>query len=462
MENLLDTAKRFHFVGIGGSGMCPLAEILLKKGYEITGSDQSESDTLDRVKSYGIPVHMGHRAENVGDADCVVYSAACRQDNPELIEARRRGIPTLVRKELLGMVSGKFSCPIGVSGAHGKTTTTAMITQILTQAGRDPTALIGGKLPSLGANSRVGESELFVIEADEYTDTFLKLFPKISVILNIDEDHLDYFGSLANILKSFNQFARQTSKYIVVNGDNALALKSLLGVSGKEFLTFGWGRENCCHPENVEETSGVRAEFDLILSGERLGRVRLCVPGMHNVLNALAAASVCGILGLSGEEIIAGLKSFTGVHRRFEFLGEFGGVTVADDFAHHPAELRATLTSAMKMGYNEVWAVFQPHTYSRTYYLLDEFAEVLKIPQHLVMTEILAVREENIYGIKTEDLARKVPGSRWFESFPEIADYVMANAKPGDLILTLGGGDIYKCANLIVERYRDLEAGAKS
>ena len=453
-ENILDTARKLHFVGIGGSGMCPMAEILIGKGYEITGSDRNESDTLDRVKSWGIPVYMDHKAENIGDADAVVYTAACRDDNPELVAAREKGIPCLERSVVLGMMTEKFPCPVAVSGTHGKTTTTGMITQILMEAGRDPSAIIGGKLPLIGGNGRVGKSDTIVVEACEYVDTFLQLYPAASVLLNIDADHLDYFKTVDNIVKSFHQFAGQTSQLLVINGDDEKVRRAVEGVEGRKIVTFGRTEESDYWPAEMNEEDTACEDFTLMHGREKLGRINMSVPGEHNMMNAVAAAAAAHSLGVEPEAICGALSRFTGVHRRFEVLGKFGGVTVADDFAHHPTELTATLTSAMRMGYREVWAVFQPHTYSRTYEHLEEFAQALSIPDHLVMTEILAVREENRWNIHTSDLAAKVPGSVWFDSFEEIANYVMERAQPGDLILTIGGGDIYKCANLMVAKYK--------
>lgn len=459
-ENLLDSVKRLHFVGIGGSGMCPMAEILLHHGYSITGSDRNESDTLDRVKGWGIPVFTDHAAENIGDAQCVVYTAACKADNPELVAARERGVPTLERSVMLGMLTEKFACPVAVSGTHGKTTTTAMLTQIMIEAGKDPSALIGGKLPLIGSNSRVGKSDYLICEACEYVDSFLQMYPAVSVILNIDADHLDYFKTVDNIVKSFHQFATQTSRILVINGDDPRVRKCVEGVTGREIVTFGRADTNDFYPAQLNEEDTACEDFTLMHKGTALGRINMSVPGEHNMMNAVAAAAAAASLGVEAAQICAALGHFSGVHRRFEVLGKFRGVTVADDFAHHPTELKASLTSAMHMGYNAVWAIFQPHTYSRTYTLLDEFAEVLQIPDHLILTEILAVREVNTYKIHTSDLAAKVPGSRWFDSFEKIADYVIGQARDGDLILTLGGGDVYKCANLIVDKYQKAKAGA--
>ncbi|MDO4459330.1 MAG: UDP-N-acetylmuramate--L-alanine ligase [Clostridia bacterium] len=455
-RDLLNKVRKLHFVGIGGSGMCPMAEILFGQGYTITGSDMNEGDTLDRIKSYGIEVHMGHAAENIGDAECVVYTAACKQDNPELVAAREKGIPTLERSEMLGLLTDRFDNCIGISGTHGKTSTTGMTTQILLAAGEDPSCVIGGKLPLIGGNGRFGKTGNMVVESCEYVDSFLTMHPAVSVILNIDADHLDYFGTLDNIIASFRQFCMQTSRRIIVNADDKNAMKAVEGITHAEIITFG-STEDCDYYCG-ELIDGVRAaeSFTIFHKGEKLTRVNLKVPGAHNMMNAMAAAAACLSMGVSPEAVKEGLEGFGGVHRRFEVLGKFDGVTVADDFAHHPTELRAVLTAASKMGYHAVWAVFQPHTYSRTALLFDDFVDVLKIPEHVVMTEILAVRETNTYNIYTSDLEAQIPGSCHFGSFDEIADYVMGKVQENDLILTIGGGDIYKCANLIVEKYKAL------
>lgn len=449
-QNILDSVKRIHFIGIGGSGMCPLAEILHNEGYIITGSDIAESDTLERIRSYGIPVTMGHFEDNVNGADLVVYTAAVKLDNPELVSANRQGIPAVERCIMLGEVTRKYNRSIGVSGTHGKTTTTSMLTQILTMADFDPTAIIGGKLPFLGGNSRIGKSDIIVCEACEYVDTFLHLYPAISIILNIDADHLDYFGSLDRIIESFKKFSQQTSSLLIVNGDDENTMKAVKEAECRA-ITFGFDPSNDYHAELVDDDSTSCYTFKIVKGNITLTTVKLSVPGKHNVMNALAAAVTGFELGVSAKDISTALAAFKGAHRRFEILGEKNGITVADDFAHHPTELRATLSSAMKMGFNNVWAVFQPHTYSRTAMLLDDFAEVLSIPDHVVLSEILAVREKNTYNIYAKDLADKIKGCVWFNTFEEITDFVVKSAKPGDLILTLGGGNVYMCANMIFD-----------
>ena len=455
-NDILSNVKNIHFIGIGGSGMCPIAEILLHRGYNITGSDTNESDTLQRVRSYGIPVFMGQRPENIGSAQLVVYSAAIKQDNPELKAARRMGVPAVERSVMLGAVAKKYSNSIAVSGTHGKTTTTAMITQVFLEAGEDPSAVIGGKLPLIGANGRAGKSDTIVCEACEYVDTFLQLYPAVSVILNIDNDHLDYFKTVENIIASFHKFAGQTSRAVFVNGDNENALKAVSGITNADVITFGIGKNNVYRAENIEPAKRAREKFTLVKDGAAVTGISLSIPGRHNVYNALAAFAVADYFGIDPSRIADSIHAFTGVHRRFEMLGEFGGITVADDFAHHPTELTATLTAAKEMGFSRVWAVFQPHTYSRTYMLLDGFAKALKIADKVVLSEILAVRETNTYNIYAKDLAAKIPGAVWFKTFDEITDYIVGNARSGDLILTLGGGDVYKCANMIVDKYKKL------
>lgn len=448
-DHLLDKVKRIHLIGIGGSGMCPIAEILLTKGYNLSGSDCATSDTLDRIKSYGIPVFMGHEAKNVEGAELVVYTAAVKKDNPELLAAKALDIPCIERSIMLGIITRKFKRSIAVSGTHGKTSTTGMLTQILKGSGFDPSAIIGGKLPYIGGNGCAGKSDIVVCEACEYVDTFLQLTPYISLILNVDADHLDYFKNIDNIKKSFNKFAKQTSNTIIVNGDDKNAVDSVSDVQ-LNIIKFGFDESNDYYAANYEIIDKAFGRFDFIYKGENLCTITLKVPGKHNVYNALAAASTAHFLGVSPKDIAENLEKFTGVHRRFEILGKPKGITVADDFAHHPTELTATLLAAKSMGFNKVWAVFQPHTYSRTSMLLDDFAKALSIPDVAIISEILAVREDNIYNIYNTDLGKKVPNSVCLDTFSEITTYVCDNAKPGDLIITMGGGNVYMCANMIL------------
>lgn len=447
-DHLLEKVKKIHFIGIGGSGMCPLAEILHSEGFELSGSDCNEGETLDRIKSYGIPVFMGHRAENLGDTELVVYTAAVKSDNPELVAAKERNIPCIERSIMLGIVTRRYRRSIAVSGTHGKTSTTAMLSQVLIASGFDPSAIIGGKLPFIGGNSYVGQSDIIVCEACEYVDTFLQLTPYISIILNIDADHLDYFKNLDNIKKSFNKFSHQTTGLLVINGDDENTIDATKNVNIPK-ITFGLSDTNDYYAANVTAVNGAFGKFDLMHKGEKLCEIELTVPGKHNIYDALAAAATAAYLGATPNEIAENLHKFSGVHRRFEILGTRRGITVADDFAHHPTELEATLSAAMQMGFKKVWAVFQPHTYSRTSMLLDDFARVLSIPDTAIISEILAVRETNTYGIHSTDLGKKIDGSLCIDTFEDITDYIVNNAADGDLVLTMGGGNVYMCANMI-------------
>lgn len=454
-DNILENTKRIHFIGIGGSGMCPLAEILHTEGFELSGSDNNESDTLTRIKSYGIPVYMGHRAENIEGAELLVYTAAVKEDNPELVAAKEKGIPCLERSVMLGIVTRRYNRSIAVAGTHGKTSTTAMISQILIGSGFDPSAIIGGKLNYIGGNSYVGQSDIIVCEACEYVDTFLQLTPYVSVILNIDADHLDYFKTFDNIKKSFNKFANQTTKALVFCGDDE-ACHEALGDVPLEKITFGFKETNDYYAADIV-SQGMNQSFLLMHKGEKIADIKLIVPGRHNIANALAAAATAHYMGATGAEIAENLQKFTGVHRRFEVLGTPCGVTVADDFAHHPTELTAVLNSAMAMGFKKVRAIFQPHTYSRTALLLDDFAKALSIPDEAIISEILAVREVNTYGIESRDLGVKIPTAKCIDTFEEITEYIKENAEEGELVLTMGGGNVYMCANMILKALREKE-----
>lgn len=454
IDTLLKQVKRIHFIGIGGSGMCPLAEILHNEGYALSGSDNNESDTLARIRALGIPVTMGQKAENIKGAEMVVYTAALLKDNPELVAAKESGIPTFERAKLFGAISRLYKNCIGICGTHGKTTVTSMTTQVMLEAKLDPSAVIGGKLPLIDANGRVGKSEHFVCEACEFVDTFLELSPAVAVILNIDEDHLDYFKTLDNLILSFHKFADMATDAVLYNGDDVNTLKAMEGIGGKTLITFGFQNTNDWYPENIGTVRGAFYGFDVMHSGEKLGRIQLNVPGRHNILNALAAIAASVHAGAEFTACKAGLEAFGGAGRRFEMLGVYNGITFADDYAHHPAELRVTLESAMKMDYNRVWAVFQPFTYSRTYMLMDDFAKVLQIPDRCVMTEIMGSREINTYNVYTAQLAEKIPNSVWFNTFDEVADYVLQNAESGDLVLTLGCGDIYKAAKIMIQKLK--------
>ena len=454
ISEILKNAKRIHFIGIGGSGMCPLAEILHAKGYSLQGSDNNESSIVDRIRAMGIPVMMGQKAENIKGADMIVYSAAIQHGNPELEAALSSGIPTFQRAELLGEVSRHFSNCIGICGTHGKTTTTSMTVQTMLSAGLDPSAVIGGKLPLTNSYGSVGHTETIVMESCEYQDTFLHMSPDVAVILNIDEDHMEYFKTLDNLILSFTKFANSAAKAVIYNGDDANTLKAVEGITGKEMISFGFQNTNDYYAENIEEINGAYTRFDAVHKGEKLGTVSLSVPGNHNILNALAAIACALYSGADFKNCIKGLEEFKGAGRRFEHLGTYKGIDFIDDYAHHPAELRVTIEAAMKLGYKTVWAVFQPFTYSRTVMHFDEFVDVLSIPDRCVMTEIMGSRETNTYGIYTSQLAEKIPNSVWFNTQEEVADYVIKNASAGDLVLTMGCGDIYKSAYMMIDKLK--------
>lgn len=434
--------------------MCPLAEILHAKGYSLQGSDNNESSIVDRIRAMGIPVMMGQKAENIKGADMIVYSAAIQHGNPELEAALSSGIPTFQRAELLGEVSRHFSNCIGICGTHGKTTTTSMTVQTMLSAGLDPSAVIGGKLPLTNSYGRVGNTETIVMESCEYQDTFLHMSPDVAVILNIDEDHMEYFKTLDNLILSFTKFANSAAKAVIYNGDDANTLKAVEGITGKEMISFGFQNTNDYYAENIEEINGAYTRFDAVHKGEKLGTVSLSVPGNHNILNALAAIACALYSGADFKNCIKGLEEFKGAGRRFEHLGTYKGIDFIDDYAHHPAELKVTIEAAMKLGYKTVWAVFQPFTYSRTVIHFDEFVDVLSIPDRCVMTEIMGSRETNTYGIYTSQLAEKIPNSVWFNTQEEVADYVIKNASAGDLVLTMGCGDIYKSAYMMIDKLK--------
>ncbi|MBE6729732.1 MAG: UDP-N-acetylmuramate--L-alanine ligase [Ruminococcaceae bacterium] len=449
-DKILSEVKKIHMIGIGGSGMCPLAEILHDKGYILTGSDNNESDPLNRVKKLGIKVTMGHFAENVRDSELVVYSAAISKDNPELAEAERLSIPTMERSHLLGALTRYYDNVIGVCGTHGKTSVTSMITQILYLNKMDPTAVIGGKLPIINANGRIGKTQTMVCEACEFVDTFLQMSPDIAVLLNVDNDHLDYFKTMDNLVLSFHKFLKM-SKLAFVNGDDTLSLKAAEDIDGK-VITFGTNSKNDYYAENITPSKRGFA-FDVCKDGEKIINIELKIPGKHNVYNGLAAFAVCYEQGVEAEGIKTALEQFTGAGRRFEFLGQYGGFMLADDYAHHPTEIKATLTAAKQLPYKKVTCIFQPFTFSRTALLKDEFIEALSYADEVVLTSIMGSREVNTYGISSEQIAEKLKNARVIDGFDNIAQYIVDTAKDGDLVITMGGGDIYKAAHKIIDKF---------
>ncbi len=437
-----------HFIGIGGISMSGLAEILLEEGFTITGSDSKESPLTKKLESEGAHIFYGQKAENITDGiDCVVYTAAISSANPELLEAASRKIPMLTRAELLGQLMKNYDTPIAVSGTHGKTTTTSMISHILLAGDLDPTISVGGILKAIGGNIRVGRSETFITEACEYTNSFLHFFPKISVILNIEEDHMDFFKDLEDIRSSFRRFAQllPADGTLVINGDIKDYEEICSGLSCR-VITYGSSPEFDYHAENVSYNSQGFVSFDLIRRNGSRDHIDLSVTGDHNVSNALSAVAVAELLDIPMETVRKGLLSFTGTDRRFEYKGEFNGVTVVDDYAHHPTEITATLQAAKHHPHNCVWCVFQPHTYTRTKAFFHEFAEALSHADHLVLADIYAARETDTLGISSSDLAEEAAklgtDTHYFPSFAEIEDFLKQNCAPGDLLITMGAGDI--------------------
>lgn len=446
-DKIIQGVKKIHLIGIGGSGMCPLAEILHSKGYILTGSDNNESDPLKRIKALGIKVYMGHSAQNVKDAELIVYSAAISQDNPEIIEAKRLGIPLMERSHLLGALTRYYDNVIGVCGTHGKTTVSSMITHVLILNKQNPTAVIGGKLPLINSNGIAGDSDTMVCESCEFVDTFLQLSPDKAVLLNIDNDHLDYFKTMDNLVASFSKFVNMAS-LTFVNGDDELCLKA---AENCQYMTYGLDFKNDFYADNIERGKYGFC-FDVMYKGEKLVRLNMHIPGRHNIYNGLAGFAACYSEGIAPDDIAKAVESFTGAGRRFEFLGEYNGFTLADDYAHHPTEIKATLSAAKELSYNNVIAVFQPFTFSRTALLKDEFIEALSIADKVILTPIMGSREKNTYNIYSEDIANELKDAVVVDGFENIADEIIKTAKENDIVITMGGGDIYKAAHIVEEK----------
>ena len=437
-----------HFIGIGGISMSGLARILLMEGFKVSGSDLTPSSITKELEDLGALIHYQHVAGNISsEIECVVYTAAISQDNEELNAAIKESIPLLTRSQLLGQVMQNYQYPIAVAGTHGKTTTTSMISTLLLKNDLDPTISVGGILPLIGGNIRVGQSEIFITEACEYTNSFLDFTPKISVILNIEEDHLDFFKDLDHIMDSFKRFARKLPKdgTLVINGeiDNHQRI-----TEGLDCNVITYGRSGDFHytADNISHSERAHASFDLLKKGQFIDRITLSVPGEHNVSNALASIATGEILGLSIEEIKSAIVIFSGTDRRFEYKGNFNGVDVIDDYAHHPTEVVATLSAVTHYPHKELWCVFQPHTYTRTKALFNDFVEVLSAVDHLILTDIYAAREKNTIGITSLDLLEKIKEKgtdvHYFSSFVKAEDFLKKNCLPGDLLITMGAGNV--------------------
>lgn len=444
-----------HFIGIGGISMSGLAHVALSKGYKVTGSDRMKSDITARLEAEGAVVFEGHDAKNVGDADLVVHTAAVKDDNPEMIAARERGIRLIDRAEFLGALMKEYHHAVGVAGTHGKTTTTSMLAHALIGAGVDPTISIGGELDLIGGNIHCGTSDLFVTESCEYTNSFLKFFPTIALITNIEEDHLDFFTGIEMIRDSFRQFAELTRGVgnVVAYGEDE-NIKLALKDSDLDIITYGMSDSNDYYAKNVVYHAGYPS-FDVYKKGEKLCSVSLNVPGDHNILNALAAIAVCELCGVDAAAAAKGLETFKGTHRRFEKKGFVNGAVVIDDYAHHPTEIRATLKAAKAFPHKRIICVFQPHTYSRTRTLWDEFLTAFDDTDELIITHIYAAREKPDGVTTAEGLAKAIAergkNVKYMDDFGEIEEYIKKDAQEGDIVFTMGAGDVTNIGSAVAE-----------
>lgn len=446
-----------HFIGIGGISMSGLAEVLLEEDFTISGSDNKESALTKHLENAGATVFYGQKASNIIDGiDVVVYTAAIHEDNEEFQAAVQKGLPMLSRAELLGQLMKNYDTPIAVAGTHGKTTTTSMLSQILLAGELDPTISVGGILKAIGGNIRVGNSEIFVTEACEYTNSFLEFFPKIGVILNIDEDHLDFFKDLDDIRHSFRKFAELLPEdgTLVINGEIDHLDEFTKGLAC-QVVTYGNDSSYDYSATNIMHNQKGQASFDYVKNGIFVSRMQLAVNGDHNVSNALASLAAADLLGLPASVAQEGLIDFEGTKRRFEYKGEFQGVNVIDDYAHHPTEIQAALSAARHYPHKELWCIFQPHTYTRTKALFPEFVESLQNADHLILADIYAAREVNTIGISSKDLADAIAETgadvHYFPSFEEIENFCREHCQSGDLLITMGAGDVVNIGESLIK-----------
>lgn len=452
LKPYIEEKKAIHLIGIGGVSMNSLAELLLSLGVPVTGSDRAHSAVAERLERLGAKITYAHLPENVENAALIVRTAAVHDDNPEIVRAHEKGIPVMERAEAWGSLMKDYRNVICLSGTHGKTTTTSMMSLIAMHAQLDPTVMVGSNLPAIGGTLRIGGKGCFVAESCEYCNSFLSFSPTIAVILNVEADHLDFFKDLDDIIHSFHEFCLRTPEdgLVVVNADDANAMKAVQGID-RTVLTFGTQPTADVYPENITIKNGYYS-FDVLAHGEKYAAVTLSVPGRHNMLNALASCAVSSYLKLDGARVAEGLNAFTGSSRRFQRTGTMpNGALVVDDYAHHPSEMRATLAAAREMDFDRIICAFQPHTYTRTKALFDEFVDALKLCDLAVLAPIYAAREQNTIGIYSSDLAAKVPGAKSFDSFEEIADFLRSEAKPGDLVLTMGAGNIDEVGRMLVQ-----------
>lgn len=457
IENL-KKYKNIHMIGIGGVSMSGIAAILTNWGFKVTGSDWAQSEATDKLNSMGIKVTIGHNLEDVKKANVVVYSAAIKQDDPEMVEAKNLNIPTIERADFLGELTRCFKDTICISGTHGKTTTTSMISLCFLEALKDPSIQVGAFLNALDGNYKVGNSEHFIIEACEYVESFLKFSPKAEIILNIDNDHLDYFKNFENIKKAFIKYTKllPDDGLLVINGDDKNCLDLPLYTKAT-ILTYGINNKDVnFYAENISFDNDGFPEFDVYKNDEYYEKFKLSVPGKHNILNALACISLCDYYGIDKKDLQTALRKFTGAHRRFEFKGKLNGASIYDDYGHHPTEIVATSTSVNNKKHNKSWVVFQPHTYSRTKNLLDDFANALLNFDNIIVLDIYAAREINTFNISSKDLVDKINSLErkaiYSPTFEECVSYLKDNVKENDIVLTLGAGTVTKIGPMLLEK----------
>ena len=459
MANIQDLKKYKHIymIGIGGVSMSGIAEILKHWGFVVTGSDAFESDTTKKLNLDGIHVIIGHDVNMVSKADLVIYTAAISNDDPELVKAKELGIPTMERADFLGLITKIFDDTICISGTHGKTTTTSMVSMCFLEANLDPSIQVGATLKAIDGNYKIGNSEHFIIEACEYVESFLKFYPKAEVILNIDNDHLDYFKNIENINRAFIKYVKLLPEdgLLVVNTDNEYCAQ-LHNFTTAKTVSYGIENEKANYlGRNITFDKNGFPRFDVYYNNRFFGSFELSVPGKHNVLNALACIALCDSYGIEKSYIKTALKKYTGAHRRFEYVGQFDGISIYDDYGHHPTEIKATALALKKKTYNHSWVVFQPHTYSRTKNLLDEFADSLTYFDNIIITDIYAAREINTYNVSSQDIVNKIKelGRKaiYIPDFNDIVSYLKEHAQKDDIILTLGAGTITNIGPMLLK-----------
>jgi len=452
-----NTPVHIHFIGIGGISMSGLAEILLKEDFRISGSDTSETPLTSRLSQLGADIFYEQVATNISaKIDAVVYTAAIQDDNEEFLEAKRMNLPLLTRAELLGQLMTNYQTPIAVAGTHGKTTTTSMIAHVLLQGEVDPTISVGGILKKIGGNIRVGHSNIFLTEACEYTNSFLSFLPKIGIILNAEEDHMDFFKDLNHVLDSFHQFADllPSDGHLIINSEIA-EVDAITKDLKCNIITYGLHGTNDYSATNITFDDMGCASFDLLKKQKFIQRISLAVTGEHNVSNALATIATADLLALSLETAQAGLLSFSGTDRRFEYKGELNGVTIIDDYAHHPTEIEATLTAARNYPHRDIWCIFQPHTYTRTKSFFTNFVDALSLADHVILADIYAARETDTLGVSSQQIAQKLKDKNcdayYFDSFEKIQTFTKTNCQKGDLLITMGAGNVVDIGHALLE-----------